>query len=92
LFDERDNTDSVLSPVGSEATSEPSIKKVIVREGKLLFVVGFNSPLWVHYKQVKDSARVELFLKELTDSEWEEFILERETEVIEAGSLELDGC
>lgn len=71
---QRNNTDSRLAPADQKTLPKPTIKNIIVRESEILFEVGFNSSVWLHYKQMKDSYRVQLYLEELTDSKWKTFI------------------
>jgi len=70
-----------------ETPIRPTIQNVIERDGELLFLVGLESPIWVHYSQVEQSSEVRCFLQMLSRREWSAFLRERENEAIEGGDL-----
>lgn len=58
---------------------KPTITEARVRKnGVLVFVAGFKSPVWVLYDQVRDNDNVRAFLKILRRSQWKAFVMERE--------------
>ncbi|KAI1313285.1 hypothetical protein F5Y03DRAFT_160641 [Xylaria venustula] len=78
-----------FDPALVEMTPKPTIKKARVRESnKLSFVVGFGSPVWVSYGQVRGSRRIRTFMKALKPSQWKEFIAGREGRRLQPASLD----
>lgn len=67
----------------------PAIQSAIEKDGEFLFLVGLDSPIWVHYYQVKQSSQVRCFLQMLSRRRWRAFLTEREDGEVEGGDLRI---
>ena len=76
-------------PTSVNTPIRPAIQNAIEKDGEFLFLFGLDSPIWVHYYQVKQSPQVRGFLQTLSKREWMTFFTEREDEEVEGGDLRI---